>query len=155
MEIGSNQLKKMKLLIKILNEKARNYYQAHKHFHIGDAGLDLYIIEDINFSPGETKPIKLGIACEPKDGKSYYLMPRSSISKTPLRMSNSIGLIDGGYRGEIMAFCDNIKDYNFSLKKGQRLFQLVAHDCSQISFQLEENLSDTSRGNKGFGSTGK
>ena len=113
------------------------------------------IIEDINFSPGETKAIKLGIACEPKDGKSYYLMPRSSISKTPLRMSNSIGLIDGGYRGEIMAYCDNIKNYNFSLKKGQRLFQLVAHDCSQISFQLEENLTDTSRGNKGFGSTGK
>ena len=88
----------MKLLIKILNEKARNYYQAHKHFHIGDAGLDLYIIEDINFSPGETKAIKLGIACEPKDGKSYYLMPRSSISKTPLRMSNMVGIIDFDYR---------------------------------------------------------
>ena len=128
---------------------------ANKIFHIGDAGLDLYIIEDINFLPGETKAIKLGIACEPKDGRSYYLMPRSSISKTPLRMSNSIGLIDGGYRGEIMAYCDNIKDYNFSLKKGQRLFQLVAHDCSQISFQLKDHLSVTSRGDKGFGSTGK
>ena len=52
------------------------------------------------------------------------------ISKTPLRMSNSIGLIDGGYRGEIMAYCDNIKDFEYTINKGERLFQLVAVDNS-------------------------
>ncbi len=86
----------MKLFIKPHNETAWEFYRNHGHFHDGDAGLDLYVLENILFEPGETKAIKLGISCEPEDGKAYYLFPRSSISKTPLRMSNSIGLIDGG-----------------------------------------------------------
>ena len=86
----------MKILIKILNSEARDLYENHGHFHSGDAGLDLYVIEDVQINPNETKLIKLGISCEPIDGRAYYLMPRSSISKTPLRMSNSFGLIDGG-----------------------------------------------------------
>ena len=64
-------------------------------------------------------------------------------------------MIDGGYRGEIMAPCDNIKDFEYTVEKGQRLFQLVAADCSAISYTIEEELSDTSRGDGGFGSTGK
>ena len=130
-------------------------YSNHGHFHNGDAGLDLYVLEDITFNPGETKLLKLGISCEPKNGKAYYLFPRSSISKTPLRMSNSVGLIDGGYRGEIMASCDNIKDFSFTVKKGERLFQIVAFDSSPISYALTDDLSSTERGDGGFGSTGK
>ena len=145
----------MELLVKTLNNGANKFYKNHGHFHDGDAGLDLYVLEDILFEAGETKLIKLGISCEPKDGRAYYLFPRSSISKTPLRMSNSIGLIDGGYRGEIMASCDNVKDDNYVAKKGERLFQLVAANCSPISYKLVEELSDTSRGSGGFGSTGK
>ena len=145
----------MKLFIKVLNEKAKNYYEKHGHFHEGDAGLDLYILEDLEFEPGETKAIKLGISCEPENGVAYYLFPRSSISKTPLRLANSIGLIDGGYRGEIMAPCDNIKDYEYKIEKGQRLFQLVAADCSPISYKIVDELTETSRGDGGFGSTGK
>ena len=145
----------MKLLIKTLNEVATEMYVSHGHFHDGDAGLDLYVLEDIEILSGETKLIKLGICCEPMDGKAYYLFPRSSISKTPLRMSNSIGLIDGGYRGEIMASCDNIKDFDYIVEKGQRLFQLVAIDSSPISYKVVDKLSETTRGDGGFGSTGK
>ena len=145
----------MKLYIKALNEVAREMYTHHGHFHIGDAGLDLYVIKDQTFGPGETAKIKLGISCEPEDGKAYYLFPRSSISKTSLRLSNSIGLIDGGYRGEIMAVCDNIKNVSYKIEKGQRLFQLVAVDSSSISFEIVKELSKTSRGEGGFGSTGK
>lgn len=145
----------MKLFIKVLNKKAKKYYENHGHFHQGDAGLDLYVLEDLEFEPGETKLIKLGISCEPEDGIAYFLMPRSSISKTPLRMSNSIGLIDGGYRGEIMACCDNIKNERYSIKEGERLFQLVSATCSDISYELKDNLNDSSRGSGGFGSTGK
>ena len=145
----------MQLLIKPLNKIAEKIYKNHGHFHDGDAGLDLYTLEDISFAPGETKKIKLGISCEPKDGKAYYLFPRSSISKTPLRLSNSIGLIDGGYRGEIMVICDNIKDFDYTVKEGDRLFQLVAADSSPISYTLVDMLSDTTRGSGGFGSTGK
>ena len=145
----------MKLKIKILNEKAQKYYDNHGHYHKGDAGLDLYVIDDQTFKAGESNMIKLGIACEPSNGKAYYLMPRSSISKTPLRMSNSIGLIDGGYRGEIMAACDNIKDYDYEVKSGERLFQLVSSDSSEISFSISAVLSGSNRGEGGFGSTGK
>ncbi len=144
----------MKLLIKPLNDLAKDYYSNHDHFHKGDAGLDLYVLENQTFKAGETAKIKLGISCENLDGKGYFLFPRSSISKTPLRMANSIGLIDGGYRGEIMAACDNIKDYDFSISKGDRLFQLVSADLSEIEFKITDNLSDSSRGKGGFGSTG-
>ena len=145
----------MKLLLNPLNKIAYNFYRNHGHFHEGDAGLDLYVLESITFAPGETKPIKLGIACEPKDGIAYYLFPRSSISKTPLRMANSIGLIDAGYRGEIMAVCDNIKNDSYKIEKGQRFFQIVAFDNSPIYYKLTDKLSDTTRGIGGFGSTGK
>ena len=144
----------MKLFIKPPNNTAMEFYRNHGHFHDGDAGLDLYVLEDIHFDPGETKAIKLGISCEPEDGIAYYLFPRSSISKTPLRMANSIGLIDGGYRGEIMAVCDNIKSESYTAKKGQRLFQLVATDSSPIQYELVEELEMTTRGTGGFGSTG-
>ena len=144
----------MKLFIKPHNDIARELYRNHGHFHDGDAGLDLYVLEDIHFKPGETKAIKLGISCEPEDGIAYYLFPRSSISKTPLRMANSIGLIDGGYRGEIMAMCDNIKTEVYTAEKGQRLFQLVATDSSPIHYELVEELEMTTRGTGGFGSTG-
>tara|TARA_B100000959_G_C14686145_1_gene502719 strand:+ start:96 stop:533 length:438 start_codon:yes stop_codon:yes gene_type:complete len=145
----------MRISIKTLNPKALNFYQKHGHFHNGDAGLDLYVLENQTFKPNETNLIKLGISCEPEDGKAYYLIPRSSISKTPLRMSNSIGLIDGGYRGEIMASCDNIKEYEYEVKEGQRLFQIVASDSSPISYKLKKELTETTRGSGGFGSTGK
>ena len=145
----------MKLLLNPLNKIAYNFYKNHGHFHEGDAGLDLYVLESITFDPGETKPIKLGIACEPEDGIAYYLFPRSSISKTPLRMANSIGLIDAGYRGEIMAVCDNIKNDSYKIERGQRLFQIVAFDNSPIYYKLTDKLSDTTRGIGGFGSTGK
>ena len=144
----------MKLFIKPHNNTALEFYRNHGHFHDGDAGLDLYVLEDLHFEPGETKAIKLGISCEPENGIAYYLFPRSSISKTPLRMANSIGLIDGGYRGEIMAVCDNIKSEAYTAEKGQRLFQLVATDSSPIQYELVENLEMTTRGTGGFGSTG-
>ncbi len=145
----------MRLYIKPHNDTAREFYRTHGHFHDGDAGLDLYVLEDTHFEPGETKAIKLGISCEPEDGIAYYLFPRSSISKTPLRMANSIGLIDGGYRGEIMAMCDNIKTASYMAEKGQRLFQLVATDSSPIHYELVDELEMTTRGTGGFGSTGK
>ena len=145
----------MKLLIKAICKKSKKYYQNHGHFHQGDAGLDLYVLDDMTFFPGDTKKIKLGIACEPVDGKAYYLFPRSSITKTPLRMANSIGLIDGGYRGEIMAVCDNIKDFEYNLVAGTRLFQIVSSDSSPISYDLVDELSNSSRGEGGFGSTGE
>ena len=145
----------MHLFIKPLNNTAREFYTDHGHFHAGDAGLDLFVLEETTFGAGETARLHLGIQCQPDDGRAYLLLPRSSISKTPLRMSNSIGLIDGGYRGEIMAACDNIKSEPYTAHKGDRLFQLVAFDGSPITYDLRDQLDASTRGSGGFGSTGK
>ena len=145
----------MKLKIKPFNKDIHEMYKNHNHFHPGDSGLDIYIIENQIINPGETIRLKLGISCENLDAKSYFLMPRSSLSKTPLRLANSVGLIDAGYRGEIMAAVDNIKDFAYEVEIGQRLFQIVAMDGSAIHFELSDNLSETTRGADGFGSTGK
>ena len=91
----------MKLYIKPLNDKAREFYSNHGHFHDGDAGLDLYVLENKEILPGETILIKFGISCQPEDGIAYFLFPRSSISKTPLRLEQiekinaPVGYLDG------------------------------------------------------------
>ena len=104
----------MHLKIKPFNNSIRSLYENHGNFHDGDAGIDLFVIEEQTIQPGETARIHLGIACENAENKPYLLIPRSSISKTPLRQCNSIGLIDAGYRGEIMAAVDNIKAVSYT-----------------------------------------
>ena len=80
----------MFLKIKPFEKKVWDLYENHGHFHEGDAGLDLFIIENQIINPGETLRIKLGISCENMDQKPYLLIPRSSISKTPLRLCLSL-----------------------------------------------------------------
>ena len=144
----------MHLRIKPRNNLVSKMYEEHGQFHDGDAGLDLFVIEEQILEAGKTSIINLGISCETAEKRPYFLMPRSSISKTPIRLCNSIGLIDAGYRGEIMAAVDNIKQEDFTINSGQRLFQIVAMDGSPLSFELVGQLSATGRGTGGFGSTG-
>ncbi len=145
----------MDLKIRPFNAEVKQMYENHGYFHDGDAGLDLFVINEQTISAGETTLIHLQIACENTENRPYLVMSRSSIGKTPLRLANAVGLIDAGYRGEIMAVVDNIKKEDYTVEPGQRLFQLVAMDGSPIYFELVEELSDTTRGVGGFGSTGK
>jgi len=144
--------------LSILSEtpEVTTLYDDHSTYHEGDSGLDLFFPEEVNMEPRETKIISLGIKCEayPSRNKehhiSYYLYPRSSISKTPLRMANSVGIIDAGYRGSIMVALDNISDESYRIEKGQRLFQICSPALSPITFELTNILSYTSRGEGGF-----
>ena len=89
----------------------------------------------------------------------YYLYPRSSISKTPLLCANSVGIIDRDYRGNIMGkvrylpFDLEAKD-PYLVDKGTRLFQICSPDLHPIKVKLVDQLTETSRGEGGFGSTG-
>ena len=144
------------LRIKALNDVSRGYYTGHGYYHTGDSGYDLFVLEDIEFPPHSQRIIKFGIAAEfikHNIGSSFMLIPRSSISKTPLRMSNNIGLIDAGYRGEMMAYCDNIYDKPYKVEKGTRLFQLINSDLVPFTVELVDELSGSTRGDGGFGST--
>ena len=151
----------MHLILLPENPEVLAQYQNHTSYHEGDSGLDLFFMEDINIGPKETILLNLHIKCEAfqdmdKDTNiSYYLYPRSSISKTPLRMSNSVGIIDAGYRGNIMASVDNISDEPYIIHKGQRLFQLCDPALRPITFELVDSISETTRGEGGFGSTNK
>jgi len=147
----------MKLQIQPLSPAAAEFYENHGTYHAGDAGLDLFCIQEQTIEAGATAFIKLGIKCAAlTNGKnvSWRLHPRSSISKTGLRLANSIGLIDAGYRGEVMAAVDNIKNEPYTVKPGDRLVQAVGFCGMPTSFEMVESLDATSRGEGGFGSTG-
>lgn len=165
----------MHLKIKCLSDEVLELYKNHKTYHEGDSGLDLFIVKDETLKPKSTTFVKLGIkaialkykcdcyykCCDKRaeDNKkdvvntSFLLFPRSSISKTPLRLANSIGLIDAGYRGEIIAALDNTSDEEYHIKKCDRLVQLVSFSGEPLSFELVDELDETSRGEGGFGST--
>lgn len=121
----------------------------------GDSGFDLYVVEDITI-PAAALGVKINfkIKCEPGGNHGYDLVPRSSISKTPLRMSNSIGIIDQGYRGNIIGTVDNMSPEDYTLKRGMRIFQIVMPDRQPIDIRVVDKLSESERGNNGFGSTG-
>lgn len=141
-------------------EVISEFYTNHGNFHNGDSGLDLYAPQDL-LVPARGYSIKmpLGICAEAFiDGKpcSFYLYPRSSTGlRTPLRLSNSVGIIDSGYRGELAAILDNVSDEPFMVQRGERYFQICAPDLTPIDYKLVSELSESSRGTGGFGSTGK
>jgi len=163
------------LNIKPLNDEIKEMYINHETFHAGDSGLDLFTPEDVLIKCGETIFIKLGIKCEmnqigpsgsTRRSVSFYLYPRSSISKTPLVLKNSVGIIDAGYRGELMAavqYIPRVEDIQsimegttpvYKVPKGTRLVQICTADLSTFNYKLKDDLSETERGEGGFGSTG-
>ena len=125
-----------------------------------DVGFDLFLPTDQIIQPFETKFINLGIRTEYQglDGNhyGYPLYPRSSISKTKIRLANSVGIIDPNYRGNLIAVVDNISNEIEVLYQGERYFQLVFVRMDKLSnVEIVKELSETDRGNNGFGSTGK
>jgi dUTP pyrophosphatase len=113
---------------------------------------------------------------DPQPTLPFYLYPRSSFSKTPLILANHVGIIDKDYRGNILAVvkfmptrdiwekfirkkityvCAASFDKTYTIKKGTRLFQICANDLMPFTYTIVDTLSDTQRGEKGLGSTGK
>lgn len=128
---------------------------AHTTAYSGDSGFDLFVPEDITIPPNSTGTIDHRISCEPLFAGGYYLYPRSSISKTPLRLANSVGIIDNGYRGHLMAKVDNRSNEPFTVRRGERLFQLCHPSLLPLKVKFVDSLSSTERGAGGFGSSGK
>ena len=153
----------MKLKIKKLNENA----VIPKYAKQGDAGLDLTCTEIEFDNDTNTTLYKTGLAVEIPEGYVGLLFPRSSIYKTVLNLTNSVGVIDSGYRGEIMMrFIDNFSPEENPEKRfkrfskefyqvGDRIGQLILFPYPKLVIEEVEELSETERSNKGFGSTGK
>lgn len=136
--------------IKLFNKKC-----MPERGHTYDAGLDLKASKAIVLESGETYNMPLGIGVEVPKNQVAYVIPRSSIgTKTPLRMSNSIGVIDSGYIGEIHACYTNMSKGPYIINEGDRIAQLVVHDIHLPELELVDEFEETERGANGFGSTG-
>lgn len=132
-----------------------------------DSGFDLGLPKDLTITKPTSNKIPLDICCSmysPYSPQPYYLYPRSSIIKTPLRLSNSVGIIDTGYRGTITAVVDNLSNCNnadgtsdISLTALERYFQICHPSLRSFKVKIvnsKDELGITERGDGGFGSTG-
>ena len=137
----------MKVKIKKIHEKAI----IPEYAKDSDAGLDLVAVRKWEDRHGNVC-YGTGLAMEIPTGHVSLLFPRSSISKTNLRLANAVGVVDPGYRGEVILKFDNTGKEQYRV--GERIGQMIILPFPKIEFEEVEELSETSRGTGGFGSTG-
>jgi dUTP pyrophosphatase len=124
-----------------------------------NSGFDLCLPSEFTFPPHKTVWVNFLITArnltDMHEPSGFWLLPRSSISKTPLRMANSIGLIDADYRGCLIAALENTGDTAYTAPKGARLVQVAQADLKPFRVEWTEvQHSPTLRGMSGFGSSG-
>lgn len=143
----------MKVNIKKLNENAKMPTYGSEY----SAGADLYAAtsEDTVILPGETKLIGTGLAIEVPEGYGAFIYARSGLaSKRGLAPANKVGVVDADYRGEVMVALFNHSSEQQTVSSGERIAQMVIAPFLKADFCEVDSLSDTARGNGGFGSTG-
>lgn len=143
-----------KIAVKKLDERA----VLPKYGSEYAAGADLYAVTDgeVTFAPNETKLIRTGLAMEIPEGYAGLIYARSGLaSKRGLAPANKVGVVDSDYRGEVMVALHNHSAVEQSISCGERIAQLVVAPFLKVDYFESEELSDTVRGEGGFGSTGK
>ncbi len=147
--------------INLHNMKVNNWKKNYSEDNICiDAGFDLFVPNNININRESwANKINMGIHTSMTfDNKpcSYYLYSRSSTPiKTPLRLANSVGIIDSGYTGHIIALFDNVEKREYTILKNDRLVQICSPNITYpLEVRLVNSINSTNRGNNGFGSTG-
>ncbi|KAI3345650.1 dUTP diphosphatase [Clostridium botulinum] len=141
----------MKLLVEKINEKAITPFQAHE----GDAGMDLFSIEEAILQPMERKLIHTGIKIQLPKNTEAQIRPRSGLAlKNGITVLNTPGTIDEGYRGEIGIILINLGSEDFKVEVGMKIAQMVIKPTLTIEVEEVIELTETTRGEGGFGSTG-
>lgn len=144
----------MKINVKKLKEHARLPFVGSEFA----AGADLCacIVETLAIAPGETYLVPTGLAMEIPEGYAGLIYARSGLaSKKGLAPANKVGVVDADYRGEIMVALHNHSGKTQTIEPGERVAQLVVTPFLKAEYVETEELSETVRGTKGFGSTGK
>ncbi len=140
----------MHLKVKLLHPDAT----LPKYAHDGDAGFDVFSIENYTLQPGERHTFKLGFAAEFDPGYVCLVWDRSGLAAKQ-GVTNLAGVIDAGYRGEYGIVVLNTSAQPVEIKKGDRIAQMLIQPVQQVAIEAVDELSDTSRQSGGFGSTGK
>jgi len=140
------------LKIKKLFNDAKLPFYAHE----GDAGMDIYSREEKTIAPGETTLIKTGISVELPPSTEAQIRPRSGLAlKHSITVLNSPGTIDEGYRGEVGVILINHGKEEFLVEKDMRIAQMVIKPVIRVKIvEAEDTLSNSERGQGGFGSSG-
>jgi len=129
-----------------------------KYAKLGDAGMDIHTIARGEADKYGNMVYKTGLAFEIPDGHVGLIYPRSSVSKTPHSLRNHVGVIDSGYRGEIIfkfGWVESSSTQTQVYDKGDRIGQIMIMPYPKIEFVETDELNETSRGTGGFGSTGQ
>lgn len=141
----------MKILIQKTHEDAKIPEFAHK----GDAGADLYSVEETQISPNEIKLVSTGIKIAIPEGYEIQVRPKSGLALNHgITLLNTPGTIDAGYRGEVKVIMVNFGKETFKVEKGSKIAQLILNKIEFPEFEITEKLPDSLRKEGGFGSTG-
>lgn len=122
--------------------------------HPGDAGMDMYSNETVTIKPGEAVKVKSGVAMEIPEGFVGLMWDKSGLS-TNHKIKSLGGVIDSGYRGESLFGLINLGSEPYTIEKGHKVVQMLIQKVERVEIVEVEKLSDTVRGDGGFGSTGK
>lgn len=121
--------------------------------YAGDAGFDLYSAEEIIIKPGEIKGVKTGVKMEIPKGYVGLIWDKSGLA-IKYGVKTMAGVIDSGYRGEIVVILTNLSRNNFKVEKKSKIAQILIQKFENAKIEIRRNLSKTKRGKNGFGSTG-
>jgi dUTP pyrophosphatase len=125
-----------------------------EYVHEGDAGLDLRAVEEYVIPAGKSVMARTGLRVEIPTGCVGLEFPRSGLGAKGITLRNCVGVIDSGYRGEVLAALWNTTDKSFKVEKGDRVCQLVVMPFCPCTMEQAESLSESERGTDGYGSTG-
>ncbi len=120
----------------------------------GDAGFDLLTREKITIAPGERVQVKTGLKMEIPEGFVGFVWDKGGISQK-IGLKTMGGVVDSGYRGEIMVGMVNLSKESHTFEKGHKVAQMCIQKFEEVKIVEVEEISESERGEKGFGSTGK
>lgn len=143
----------MKVKIKLFTDDAS--FRAPIQSTPGSAGWDIHALDDVNIPPMEMKILRTGFGLQVPAGYYISIVPRSSYGKKKIMISNSPATIDSDYTGEISVMIYNTSMDFFSISKGDRIAQMILLKYNEMEFDFVQEFDLTSRGDGGFGSTGK
>ncbi len=121
----------------------------------GASGFDFHALESMVIKAGDRAAVKTGLAFEIPQGYEMQVRPRSGLAlKNGISVLNTPATIDSDYRGEVMIILINLSKEDFAIKQNDRIAQGVIQEVMQVEFEETQNLSQSERGIKGFGSSG-